>query len=53
VEIDEGVIDRFPFIAGPWSYFRTDQPAEIRGVSGQHDAQWSLGPEPGDGAADG
>ena len=33
VTIDESVIKRYPWIPGPWSYFRTDSPAETRQVS--------------------
>ena len=27
VTVDESVIERYPWIPGPWSYFRTDAPA--------------------------
>src|SRR5579862_4559845 len=40
VAVDESVIDRYPWIPGPWSYFRTDSPAETRAVTSDHSAQW-------------
>jgi len=32
VAVDESVIDRYPWIPGPWSYFRTESPSERRAV---------------------
>lgn len=40
VEVDESVLDRYPWIPGPWSYFRTDSPAETRAVTSDHSIQW-------------
>jgi L-alanine-DL-glutamate epimerase-like enolase superfamily enzyme len=40
VSIDESVIERYPWIPGPWSYFRTDNPAQIRAVMSDHSVQW-------------
>ncbi|HTQ54298.1 MAG TPA: mandelate racemase/muconate lactonizing enzyme family protein [Bryobacteraceae bacterium] len=40
VAVDESVIDRYPWIPGPWSYFRTDSPAETRAVTSDHSIQW-------------
>lgn len=40
VTVDEAVIDRYPWIPGPWSYFRTDSPAETRAVTADHSVQW-------------
>ncbi|HUO30334.1 MAG TPA: mandelate racemase/muconate lactonizing enzyme family protein [Bryobacteraceae bacterium] len=40
VAIDESVIERYPWIPGPWSYFRTDSPAETRAVTSDHSVQW-------------
>jgi L-alanine-DL-glutamate epimerase-like enolase superfamily enzyme len=40
VTVDESVIDRYPWIPGPWSYFRTDSPAETRAVTSDHSVQW-------------
>jgi L-alanine-DL-glutamate epimerase-like enolase superfamily enzyme len=40
VTVDESVIDRYPWIPGPWSYFRIDSPAENRAVTSDHSVQW-------------
>jgi L-alanine-DL-glutamate epimerase-like enolase superfamily enzyme len=40
VAVDESVVDRYPWIPGPWSYFRTDSPAETRAVTSDHSEQW-------------
>jgi len=32
VEVDESVIERYPWVPGPWSYFHTHSPAERRPV---------------------
>ena len=34
VQVDESVVDRYPWIPGPWSYYRTESPAETRETSG-------------------
>jgi L-alanine-DL-glutamate epimerase-like enolase superfamily enzyme len=40
VEIDETVIERYPWVPGPWSYFRIDSPPETRAVTSDHSIQW-------------
>ncbi len=40
VEIDESVIERYPWIPGPWSYFRIDSPPETLAVSSDHSLKW-------------
>lgn len=40
VTVDERVIERYPWIPGPWSLFRTDSPAETRSVTGDHSVAW-------------
>jgi L-alanine-DL-glutamate epimerase-like enolase superfamily enzyme len=40
VEIDERVIEQYPFIPGPWSYFRIDSPPETIAVTGDHSVKW-------------
>jgi L-alanine-DL-glutamate epimerase-like enolase superfamily enzyme len=40
VTVDESVIERYPWIPGPWSYFRTHSPAENRAVMSDHSIQW-------------
>jgi len=41
VTVDESVVDRYPWIPGPWSYFRTDSPAQTRAVTSDHSMQWA------------
>jgi L-alanine-DL-glutamate epimerase-like enolase superfamily enzyme len=38
--IDERVIEKYPFIPGPWSYFRIDSPLETVAVTGDHSVKW-------------
>ncbi len=33
VTVDESVVERYPWIPGPWSYFQTDSPAERHAVT--------------------
>jgi L-alanine-DL-glutamate epimerase-like enolase superfamily enzyme len=33
VTVDESVVERYPWIPGPWSYFRTDSPAVSQPVT--------------------
>jgi L-alanine-DL-glutamate epimerase-like enolase superfamily enzyme len=40
VKIDERVIEKYPWIPGPWSYFRTDSPAETHAVTSDHSIKW-------------
>jgi L-alanine-DL-glutamate epimerase-like enolase superfamily enzyme len=40
VEIDERVLEKYPFIPGPWSYFRLDSPPETVAVTGDHSLKW-------------
>ena len=40
VEIDQRVIERYPFIPGPWSYFQIDSPFETIAVTGDHSVKW-------------
>ncbi len=41
VTVDESVLERYPWIPGPWSYFRTDSPAETRAVMSDHSVKWT------------
>src|SRR5229473_3178667 len=45
VEIDESVIQRYPWIPGPWSFFMIDSPRETRAVTADHSEPW-LGDRP-------
>ena len=40
VEIDETVLEKYPFIPGPWSFFRLDSPPESVAVIGDHSVKW-------------
>jgi L-alanine-DL-glutamate epimerase-like enolase superfamily enzyme len=40
VVVDESVVERYPWVPGPWSYFRTDSPAERRAVSSDRMGSW-------------
>jgi len=40
VEVDEGVIEKYPFIPGPWSFFHLHSPRETIAVTGDHSIKW-------------
>ena len=40
VAVDESVVERYPFIPGPWSLFRIDSPSETLAVDGDHSVPW-------------
>jgi L-alanine-DL-glutamate epimerase-like enolase superfamily enzyme len=46
VTVDESVIERYPWIPGPWSYFKVDSPAATWAVTGDHSQQWEGDSEP-------
>jgi len=41
VAVNESVIERYPWIPGPWSFFRLDSPAETWAVTADHSVKWS------------
>jgi L-alanine-DL-glutamate epimerase-like enolase superfamily enzyme len=41
VKINEAVIERYPWIPGPWSSFTLHSPRETWSVSGDHSTQWA------------
>jgi L-alanine-DL-glutamate epimerase-like enolase superfamily enzyme len=41
VRVDEAVFDRYPWIPGPWSYFRMESPAQTWAVVGDHSVVWA------------
>jgi L-alanine-DL-glutamate epimerase-like enolase superfamily enzyme len=43
IEVDERVIERYPFLPGPWSFFRIDSPKETIAVTGDHSMKWVEG----------
>ncbi len=40
VEIDEGVIERYPWIPGLWSFFEVAEPRETWAVTADHSQKW-------------
>jgi len=40
IDIDERVIEKYPFIPGPWSYFHQDSPKTTIAVTGDHSVKW-------------
>jgi L-alanine-DL-glutamate epimerase-like enolase superfamily enzyme len=46
IDVDERVIEKYPFIPGPWSFFRIDSPAETIAVTGDHSMKWVEGKAP-------
>jgi L-alanine-DL-glutamate epimerase-like enolase superfamily enzyme len=40
IAVNEDVAARYPFIPGPWSFFRLDSPAETIAVTGDHSVKW-------------
>ena len=40
MEVNEAAIEKFPWIPGPWSYFRIDSPAQTLAVVGDHSIPW-------------
>ncbi len=40
VEIDERVLTKYPFIPGPWSFFKINSPPETIAVTGDHSVKW-------------
>jgi L-alanine-DL-glutamate epimerase-like enolase superfamily enzyme len=43
VAVDESVVERYPWIPGPWSYFHISSPAQTRAVTSDHSIQWDPG----------
>jgi hypothetical protein len=41
VDVDESVVERYPWIPGPWSFVRTDSPSETRAITGTVAERWS------------
>jgi len=40
MEINEEVINEYPFIPGPWSFFHQESPRETIAVTGDHSIKW-------------
>ncbi len=43
IDVDESAIERYPWIPGPWSYFRIDSPPETLAVTSDHSVKWEGG----------
>jgi L-alanine-DL-glutamate epimerase-like enolase superfamily enzyme len=43
IDINENVLEKYPFINGPWSYFRLDSPPQTVAVTGDHSVKWVNG----------
>jgi hypothetical protein len=41
VEVDESVIERYPWIPGPWSFFTLNSPKETFAVTADHSVKWA------------
>ena len=41
VAVDTSVLERYPWIPGPWSYFKINSPASTRSVTSDHSEQWN------------
>jgi L-alanine-DL-glutamate epimerase-like enolase superfamily enzyme len=40
IDVDERVVDRYPYVPGPWSIFRIDNPPQTVAVTGDHSLKW-------------
>jgi len=40
IDVDERVIEKYPWIPGPWSYFKIHSPPETIAVTGDHSVKW-------------
>ncbi|MEX2235309.1 MAG: mandelate racemase/muconate lactonizing enzyme family protein [Cyclobacteriaceae bacterium] len=40
IEVNEKVIEKYPFIPGPWSFFHQDSPKQTIAVTGDHSVKW-------------
>jgi L-alanine-DL-glutamate epimerase-like enolase superfamily enzyme len=49
IEVNESVIDKYPFIPGPWSFFHQTSPKTTIAVTGDHSIKWvdNVGSVPG------
>jgi L-alanine-DL-glutamate epimerase-like enolase superfamily enzyme len=40
IAVNERVVERYPFVPGPWSTFRIDSPPQTISVTGDHSLKW-------------
>jgi L-alanine-DL-glutamate epimerase-like enolase superfamily enzyme len=43
IDVNEAVIEKYPFVPGPWSIFELDSPAQTVAVTGDHSLKWVKG----------
>jgi L-alanine-DL-glutamate epimerase-like enolase superfamily enzyme len=43
INVDEAVIEKYPFVPGPWSLFELDSQAQTLAVTGDHSLKWVKG----------
>ncbi len=43
ISINEDIIEKYPFIKGPWSWFKLNSPDETIAVTGDHSVKWVKG----------
>jgi hypothetical protein len=41
VDVDESVVERYPWVPGPWSYFTLESPQETFAVTSDHSVKWT------------
>jgi hypothetical protein len=41
IDVDESVIEKYPWIPGPWSFFTLDSPPGKFAVTGDHSLPWA------------
>lgn len=42
-DVDESVFERYPWVPGPWSFFKMYSPAETWAVTSDHSVKWAEG----------
>jgi L-alanine-DL-glutamate epimerase-like enolase superfamily enzyme len=47
IDVDERVIERYPFVPGPWSFFHIESPAQTIAVTSDHSRKWIPSPRNG------
>jgi L-alanine-DL-glutamate epimerase-like enolase superfamily enzyme len=40
IDLNERVVEKYPFVPGPWSFFHIDSPKETVAVTGDHSVKW-------------
>ncbi len=45
IAVDERVVERYPWLPGPWSIFRLESPPETYSITADHSIQWIATPK--------